>query len=57
MYTYTCTLAASSADIVIFEWCIWRQYQSIHFDFFDSYRRRLFIMVYECTHIEEDSNV
>ena len=57
IYTYTYTLVTWYAERVIFEWCILRQYQSIHFKLPDLYMRLLSVMVNECAQIVKDSNV
>lgn len=56
-YTYTYTLVMLSAEIVIFERCVLRQNQSIHFELLDSYRTRLFGMVNEWADVIKDGNV
>ena len=40
IYTQTYTLVTLFAEIIIFERCILWQCQSVHFDLFDSCRRR-----------------
>ena len=57
IHIYTYALVSSSAEIVIFERCMLRQYQSIHFDLLDFFKKRLVVMVNECAHIVKDGNM
>ena len=52
-YTYTYTVVTLSAEIVIFGRCILRQYQSIHLNFLDSYKRCLLVIVNKYAHIRQ----